>query len=55
MKLMFALAALFATAAVIVLMSAHALQAWQTTAAEQVPDVGVPAKASSSYWYGRPQ
>lgn len=52
---MFALAVLFATAALGVLMGAHALQAWQTAAADQVQDVDVPARAASSYWYGRPQ
>jgi len=52
---MFALATLFATVALLVLASAHALQALQTTAAEQMPDVGVPNGAASSYWYGRPR
>lgn len=52
---MFALAVLFAGAALLVLMSAHTLQAWQTTAADQVPDLDVQARAASSYWYGRPQ
>jgi hypothetical protein len=55
MKLMLALAGLFVTAALLVLASAHALQALQTTAVEQTPDVGVPREAASSYWYGRPQ
>ena len=51
MKLMFALAALLVAVALIVLASAHELQA---TAAERMPDVGVPTEAAS-YWYGRPR
>jgi hypothetical protein len=54
MHLFAGLAATFAAAALIVLASGQALQAWQTTTVAPLP-VAAPATAESSYWYGRPE